>query len=145
MSATSQFTDMTSPSVDRLFGIVVAVGTAGFLYWFAGYPLLAGATGVCWGGWVALLLRIRREYPAFVTGDGWRDGRWTSAGVLLVCLGSLGVASSSLPVAVELRVALAALVVGAGSAGYMSATLAELERRDADERPSQSTERGLAS
>jgi len=137
MSSDAQATERRTSTLNRggktahrLAGLLLAGLVGGGLYWLLADLGLAVGAGLIWGGALAAGLRIYREYPAHATGDGWRDGRWTGLYSGLVTLGALIGVSPTLPVDADLRFGLAVLVLGAGTLGYVSGTLAELERAD---------------
>ena len=115
-------------TVHRLAGVLLAGLVGGGLYWLLNDPGLAAGAGLIWGSALVAGLRIYREYPAHVTGGGWRDGRWTGLYSGVVTFGALIGVSPTLQIGADLRFGLAVLVLGAGTLGYMSGTLAELER-----------------
>jgi hypothetical protein len=136
---------MNHSSRHRLVALLVAVAVGGGLYWYAGYAVLAGATGLIWGSALAVTLRIGRRYPAHATGMAWKDKRWTGISVALVAFAAgIGVNTLfSLPL--ELRITLLCLVGGTGWWGYVTSTMAELERPESSSNtPPQTTETGPA-
>lgn len=123
---------MVRALVHRLVGLLVALVVGVGLHWLVGDVTLASVTGLTWGVGAVVTLRIARLYPAHATGTTWTDRRWTGLGVGLVTLAALVGVSPTLPVSDELRFGLGFLVLGAGFAGYVTATVAELERAGPD-------------
>lgn len=119
---------MTRSSIQRLVGLVVAVIVGVALYWLVGNVGLAAVAGTIWGIGIAIVLYIARQYPSRVTGTAWTDKRWTGLGVGLVTLASLVGVSPTLPISADLRLALGILVLGAGTVGYVTGSVAEMER-----------------
>jgi len=123
---------MNRSTRDILIALVIGGGVTGGVYGVAGHPVLAGVTGLCWAGGVALALRINHLYPAYWTGKGWADRRWRGlASGTLVFAGMIGI-GPLLPVTNELRYGLGILVVGAGFVTYLMGMLAVLERTDVE-------------
>lgn len=118
---------MNRAVLHRTTALVLGAALAGAMYRLAIDALLSAALGVALAATVAMLFRVRREFPDRQTGDGWADGRWTglSVGVANVAalLGLLAV-----PVAEGYRAALGVLVVLVGLVGYVGGSLAEMER-----------------
>jgi len=117
-------------SVHLLAGFVLGVVVGAGQYWLVGDVGLAVVTGVLWAAGLLLTLRVGRLYPSHATGETWRDKRWTGLSVGLITLAALVGVSPTLPVTGELRLGLGLLVLGAGFAGYVSGTLAEVERAE---------------
>lgn len=112
---------------DALLAVPVGGGVGVGLYWLAGQALLAGVAGLCWAVGVGLTLRVRRLYPD-AAGDGtWSSARWTGLGSGVLVLAALVGVSPALPISAELRLALGALVLGAGLASAATGMLAVLE------------------
>jgi hypothetical protein len=120
---------MTSKSIHRLASAVAGVFVGAGIYWLVSDFGIASATGITWGVSFLLLLRTSRLYPSHTTGTAWRDKRWTGLGTGLVTLAAIIGVSPTLQISTELRLALGFLVLGAGTVGYMTATMAELERK----------------
>ena len=115
---------------DILITLVVGGGVAAGVYEIAGYPSLAGVTGLCWAGGIALALRLDHLYPAYWTGEGWADRRWRGlAGGTFALAATIGV-SPLLPVTNEVRFGLGTLVVGVAFVTHLAGMLAVLERTD---------------
>ena len=110
-----------------LIALVVGGGITGGVYAIAGHPVLAGVTGLCWAGGVALALRVKHLYPAY-----WTGGRWSGlASGTFTLAGTIGV-SPMLPVTNEVRFGLGALVIGVAFVTHLAGMLAVLERTDVE-------------
>ena len=90
--------------------LVVAVAlAAGVHELLVADPALAGVTGVCWGGGVALTLRhVGRPE----THGRWRVARWSGAFGAAVTLAAVTGVSPALPLPAGTRFALSLLVLG---------------------------------
>lgn len=109
-------------------GVLVVLVVSGGLYRFVGHVGLAVVTGLTWACGVLITLRIARQHPSHTTGERWADKRWTALSTGLMTLAALVGVNSTLPIAADLRFALALLVLGVGFVGYTTGTMAELER-----------------
>jgi hypothetical protein len=119
---------MISTLLYWIAGILVTVVISGGLYQIVGDVGLAAVTGIVWGIWLLMMVRIAHQYPSHMTGDSWSDKRWTGLSTGLLTLAVLVVISPTLPISFDLRIGLGSLVMGAGLVGYNSGTMAELER-----------------
>ena len=119
---------MAHKSTHRLISAITTIAVSGGLYWLVSDFGIAIATGITWGVGLLLILRISRLYPSYTTGTAWNDKRWTGLGTGLLTFAAIIGVSPTLPISTELRLALGFLVLGAGTVGYMTATMAELER-----------------
>lgn len=119
---------MSARSLDWLLGAVAGLLAAGVAYWLVERPTLSIAAGLVWGAALGLTTYFRRRFPDHGTGSDWNDSRWTGLGVAVVTFATLlGVnAVETLPL--DLRFVLAAVVLGGGYVGYLTGSMAELER-----------------
>ena len=117
---------------DILVALVIGGGVTGGVYAIAGHPVLAGVAGLCWAGAVALALHVKHLYPAYWTGEGWTDRRWSGLGNGALLLAGLIGVGPLLPVTNGLRFGLGILVLGTGFVTYMTGMLAVLERTDVE-------------
>ena len=119
---------MRPVSVSWLAGIVVAALVGAGLYWLIDVPTLSVAAALVWGSAAGTSHWLARRFPDRASGSGWTDSRWAGLGVgVITFAGLLGVnAVDGLPT--ELRFGLSAVVLGAGYIGYVTGSMAELER-----------------
>jgi hypothetical protein len=123
---------MSRTSLHRVGSLTAGVAAAGGLSWFGIDALLSGAVGLSLAVGALLLLRVRRDYPDKVTGDGWTDSRWAGVSQAVVTASAL-LGLLAVPVPDEYRLALGFLVVLSGFVGYVAGSLAEMERTAARE------------
>jgi hypothetical protein len=103
---------LRSPGPLLAVGLLVAVTlTVGLYELLVADLALAGATGVCWGGGVALTLRHLGRPE---TRGRWRVARWSGAFGGAVTLAAVTGVSPGLPIAASTRFALSLLVLGTG-------------------------------
>lgn len=112
----------------HVVAMLVALGIGGGLYVLAATPVLAAVTGIQFGVGVAAFLYVRRAYPAYQTGSGWEDGRWTGLGGGLLALGGLLGVSPFLSIEPALRFGLGLLVLGTGYTAHVIGLLTVLDR-----------------
>ena len=122
---------MSHRTLPSLVGLLVAVLVGGGLYWFAENVGLALATGITWGGGVAITVYTARRFPSLYTRDTGGNTRWLVLGTGLLTVPATVGLGSSFPLPFELRVGLQFLVMGTGFVGITVATVAELERNTA--------------
>lgn len=122
---------MQRPALNGLLAVLVGTAVGVSSYLFVGYASLAVVSAVCWTAVVWLVGRVGRLYPAYATGERWRDKRWTGLSVGVVTLAALLGVSPTLPLSSDLRLGLGILILGAGLAAYTAGSLAVLERTEA--------------
>jgi len=113
------------------FGALVA----GAMFWLGIDVLLSSGAGVAVAASLLFVLRVTRQFPDRLTGEGWRDGRWTGASLVVVNSGAL-VGLQLVPLPDRYRAAVSALVLFVGLSAYIGGSLAEMEReREQSARP----------
>jgi len=118
---------MNRAVIHRATALVLGGALAGATYRLGIDALLSAALGVALAATVAMLFRVRREFPDRQTGDGWADGRWTGLSVGVANVAAL-LGLLAAPVPEGYRAALGVLVLLVGLAGYTGGSLAEMER-----------------
>ena len=112
-------------------GVLVALTVGLGLQWLVDTPTLALAGGIVWGTAAGLTVLLAGRFPAHATGSGWTDSRWTGLGVGVITFAGLLGVNTVAGLSTELRFALSALLLGAGYVGYVTGSMAELERTTA--------------
>lgn len=130
---------MNRAHLHRAAALLVALVVTGGLFALAGAAPLAVVAGACWGVGVGVGLRVRRLDPGVPNDDGWSDVRWTGLGVGLVTLAALVGVAPGLDLDPGVQFGLSVLVLGAGLAGYATATMTAVERHLRD--PTRAPER----
>jgi len=123
---------MSRATLHRAGSLVGGAVAAACLYRFGIDALLSSAVGLSLAVGALLFLRVVREYPGRLTGDGWTDSRWAGVSQVVVNTSAL-LGLLLVPVSDEYRLALGALVILTGFVGYVAGSLAEMERAAARE------------
>jgi hypothetical protein len=97
------------------------------MLWLGIDLLLSSAIGLAFATSLALLLRIRREFPNRLTGEGWHDGRWTAVSVISINFSAL-VGVQALPLPGGYHAAISLVIILTGLTAYVGGSLAEMER-----------------
>jgi MFS family permease len=125
---------MSSPVRHRALSLAAGVLPAAAIWWFVRDPALATAVGVSVLVSTLLWTRVSRRYGERFEDETWQDRRWIALATgLLVFVTFNG--TLLLPLSLEYRVGIQALVFAGTMVGYAVGTLTEIERevsRDAD-------------
>lgn len=118
---------MSSPVRDRALSLAAGALPAAAVWWFVRDPMLAVSTG--FSALVAALLwfRVSRRYGERFADETWQDRKWISLMTGVVYLAAFN-GTLLLPLSLEYRIGVQALVVGCTLVGYAVGTLTEIER-----------------
>jgi peptidoglycan biosynthesis protein MviN/MurJ (putative lipid II flippase) len=118
---------MTSPVRHRALSLAAGTLPTVAIWWFVRDPALAVAVGVSLLVSALLWFRVSRRYGERFADETWQDRKWISLGTGLLVFVSFN-GTLLLPVSLEYRVGIQALVLGGALVGYAVGTLTEIER-----------------
>jgi MFS family permease len=118
---------MSSTVRDRALSLAAGALPAAAIWWFVRDPMLAASVG--FSVLVAALLwsRVSRRYGERFADETWQDRKWTSLLTGVVSLAAFN-GTLLLPLSLEYRIGVQALVLGCTLVGYTVGTLTEIER-----------------
>jgi len=122
---------MSSPVRHRALSLAGGVLPAAAIWWFARDPMLAVSTGFSVLVAALLWFRVSRRYGERFAHETWQDRKWVSLMTGVVYLAAFN-GTLLLPLSLEYRLGVQALVVGCTLVGYAVGTLTEIERNVSD-------------
>ena len=118
---------MSRAALHRAASAAFGALVAGAMFWPGIDVLLSSGVGVAVAASLLFTLRVNGEFPDRLTGERWRDGRWTGASLVVINFGAL-VGLQLVPLPDGYRAAVSALVLFVGLSAYTVGSLAEMER-----------------
>lgn len=118
---------MRRTSLHWLLGLQVTALVASFVFLLLETVALALAAGVVYGTAATVTLHLANRFPGHATGDSWTDSRWTGLGVGVVNLAALVVMLGPFQ-STTAGYVIGFVVLGVGFVGYVTGSMAELER-----------------
>jgi len=118
---------MSYPVRHRALSLAAGALPAAAIWWFVRDPMLAVSVGFSVLVAALLWFRVSRRYGERFEGETWQDRKWISLMTGVVYLAAFN-GTLLLPISLEYRIAVQALVVGCALVGYGVGTLTEIER-----------------